>query len=116
MHQKVLKGTRWLLLKNPENLDPNRREAERLAEALQLNQPLALAYYLKEDLRQIWHQQDKATATAILQDWMARATASAMLLKFAKTLRPSSPGASSPTTTTPSPPAPWKEPTTRSKP
>jgi transposase len=29
MDQKVLKGTRWLLLKNPENLDPKRREAER---------------------------------------------------------------------------------------
>lgn len=88
MHQKVLKGTRWLLLKNPENLDPNRREAERLAAALQLNQPLALAYYLKEDLRQIWLQADKATAAAILQDWVDRATASGipMLIKFAKTL------------------------------
>ena len=32
MDQKVLKGTRWLLLKNPENLDSNRREAERRAE------------------------------------------------------------------------------------
>jgi transposase len=60
MVQKVLKGTRWLLLKNPENLDSNRREAERLADALQLNQPLALAHYLKEDLRQIWFQEDKA--------------------------------------------------------
>jgi hypothetical protein len=60
MVQKVLKGTRWRLLKNPENLDSNRREAERLADALQLNQPLALAHYLKEDLRQIWFQEDKA--------------------------------------------------------
>ena len=76
MDQKVLKGTRWLLLKNPENLDPNRREPERPAAALQLNQPLALAYYLKEDLRQIWLQADKATAAAILQNWVDRATAS----------------------------------------
>ncbi len=37
MHQRVLKGTHWLLLKNPENLDPSRREAERLSDALQLN-------------------------------------------------------------------------------
>jgi len=88
MHQKVLKGTRWLLLKNPENLDPSRREPERLAAALQLNQPLALAYYLKEDLRQIWQQPDKATAAAVLQDWLdrARSTGIAMLRKFAKTL------------------------------
>lgn len=88
MDQKVLNCTRWLLLKNPENLDPSRREPERLAAALQLNQPLALAYYLKEDLRQIWQQSDKATAAAILQDWVDRATASGipMLIKFAKPL------------------------------
>jgi transposase len=88
LHQKVLKGTRWLLLKNPENLDPRRREAERLTAALELNQPLALAYYLKEDLRQIWLQTDKSTAAAILQDWVDRAMASGirMLRKFAKTL------------------------------
>jgi len=85
--QKVLKGTRWLLLKNPENLDPNLREAERLSDALQLNQPLALAYHLKEDLRQIYLQEDGAAA-AILQDWVDRATASGlpMLIKFAETL------------------------------
>ena len=34
LHKDVLKGTRWLLLKNPENLDPKRRERERLEEAL----------------------------------------------------------------------------------
>jgi transposase len=41
--RKVLKGTRWLLLKNPENLDPERNERERLDEALRLNLPLATA-------------------------------------------------------------------------
>ena len=88
MDQKVLKGTRWLLLKNPENLDPHRRETERLAAALQLNQPLALADYLKEDLRQLWLQKDKTSAAAILQDWLNRATASGipMLIEFAKTM------------------------------
>jgi transposase len=88
MDQKVLKGTRWLLLKNPENLDPSRREHQRLAAALELNQPLALAYYMKEDLRQIWQQPDKTNAAAILQDWVDRALASGirMLKKFAKTL------------------------------
>ena len=32
--KNVLKGTRWLLLKNPENLDDSKNERERLAEAL----------------------------------------------------------------------------------
>ncbi len=37
--RKVLKGTRWLLLKDPENLDPERDEPRRLEEALRLNAP-----------------------------------------------------------------------------
>ena len=63
--RKLLKGTRWLLLKNPENLDPQRNEEQRLQDALELNRPLAIAYYLKEDLRQIWSQPDKRTARRV---------------------------------------------------
>jgi transposase len=86
--QKLLKGTRWLLLKNPENLDPTKKEPQRLQRALRLNQPLALAYYLKEDLRQIWMQPSKSQARAFLRDWIARARASdiRMLEQFAQTL------------------------------
>jgi transposase len=86
--RRVLKGTRWLLLKNPENLDSQRNEHQRLREALRLNEPLALAYYLKEDLRQIWNQPDKRTARRVLRDWLARARASEvrMLIQFADTL------------------------------
>ena len=86
--RKILKGTRWLLLKNPENLDPQRNELERLEEALRLNAPLAVAYYLKEDLRQIWMQPNKRTARRVLRDWLARARASGvrMLVQFADTL------------------------------
>jgi transposase len=86
--RRILKGTRWLLLKNPENLDEDRNELDRLLEALRLNQPLAIAYYLKEDLRQIWSQPDKRTARRVLRDWLARARASGirMLIQFADTL------------------------------
>lgn len=86
--RRVLKGTLWLLLKNPENLDPDHNEYERLMEALRLNQPLAVVYYMKEDLRQIWGQSDKATARRVFDDWVRRAEASGipMLKKFAKTL------------------------------
>jgi len=88
LHKKVLKGTRWLLLKNPENLDTSKGEKERLADALQLNQPLSCAYYLKEDLRQIWLQPNKDKARLVLVDWIKRAETSGikMLMKFAKTL------------------------------
>jgi len=76
MQKKVLKGTRWLLLKNPDHLDEQRNEGERLAEALALNEPLATAYYLKEELRQFWEQPSPAAARRLLKDWCARARAS----------------------------------------
>jgi len=86
--RRLLKGTRWLLLKNPENLDDDRDERRRLEDALRLNQPLATAYYLKEDLRQIWTQPNKRTARRVLIDWLARARASGvrLLVNFADTL------------------------------
>jgi transposase len=87
--QEILKGTRWLLLKNPENLDPARDELARLEKALELNQPLATAYYLKEELRQFWAQADKVTAAIFLESWIARARVSGipLLRSFARTLR-----------------------------
>jgi transposase len=85
----VLKGTRWLLLKRPENLDASRNEHERLEEALRLNAPLATAYYLKEDLGEFWEQDDQEEAEAFLLDWIVRAesTGIRMLHQFARTLR-----------------------------
>jgi transposase len=84
----VLKGTRWLLLKLPQNLDQDRHEQQRLQAALALNKPLATGYYLKEDLRQIWEQKGKRAAGTFLTDWCRRATASGIkvLQTMAKTL------------------------------
>jgi transposase len=89
LEKKVLKGIRWLLLKRPENLDPTRREPQRLEAALRLNEPLAIAYYLKEELCEIWEQEDREMAEALLMDWIAfaEATGIRMLHDFAKTLR-----------------------------
>ena len=84
----ILKGTRWLLLKNPENLKEEKDERQRLDEALQINKPLATAYYLKEDLRQLWQQKNKTAAAVFMDDWIARARSSGikMLDNFADTL------------------------------
>ena len=89
MHKDVLKGVRWLLLKRPENLDPARKEPQRLEEALRLNAPLATAYYLKAELNEIWEQDDEEEAQALLMDWItyAESTGIRMLQNFAKTLR-----------------------------
>lgn len=88
LHKKVLKGTRWLLLKNPENLDEAKHERQRLEEALSINKPLATAYYLKEELRMVWSQKSKNKAKKLLKQWIAKASDSGikMLIKFAKTL------------------------------
>jgi len=88
LQKQVLKGTRWLLLKAAENLDEGRDEKKRLEEALALNQSLATAYYLKEDLRQFWEQPGKKFATLFLDGWIKRAEASGikMLQQMAKTL------------------------------
>ena len=93
--KKVLKGTRGLILQNPENLREekgkdlyqNSTERERLDEALRLNQPLATAYYMKEEFRQFWKQESLAVATLFLDDWCRRAEASkvSVLMKMAST-------------------------------
>ena len=70
LQKRVLKGTRWLLLKDPENLDAAKDEKRRLKEALQLNEPLAAAYYLKEELRRFWEQPGKRFATRFLDGWL----------------------------------------------
>jgi transposase len=88
MKKQVLKGTRWLLLKNPENLDPGKDEKRRLKEALALNEPLATAYYMKDELRRFWDQPGKAFATIFLDGWIRRAEASGIkiLQQMGKTL------------------------------
>jgi len=88
MQKEVLKGTRWLLLKGKAKLDERKDERRRLEAALELNKPLATAYYMKDDVAQFWEQPDKESARAHLEDWIKRARASGigMLQKFAGTL------------------------------
>lgn len=89
LQKEVLKGIRWLLLKNFGNLDEDKREPQRLWKTLELNAPLATAYYLKDWLHEIWHQSSKADAAVELKEWIqaAEATEIPILQRFAKTLR-----------------------------
>ena len=86
--RSVLKGSRWLLLKNPENLRSDRDEAAHLAAALELNAPLAQGYYLKEDLRLFWDHTFRWPAQLFLRSWCQRAIATGLapLKTMAKTL------------------------------
>ena len=88
MKKTVLKGSRWLLLTAREKLIKKQDHNARLEKALLLNKPLATAYYMKEDLRQLWGWEDKHTASWHLDSWieMAKVSGISMLEKFAKTL------------------------------
>ena len=77
MQKAVLKGSRWLLLKAPENLkshkDRKKDERIRLQAALELNQPLATAYYMKERLRLLFQCTDPDQAETELNAWIQEA-------------------------------------------
>ncbi|RJY12220.1 ISL3 family transposase [Parashewanella spongiae] len=83
---QFLKNTRWLLLRNPENL--SEKGADKLKQALEANQPLATVYYFKEKLRQLWTQPTKELGEAWLDDWVEQAQDSeiTLLQSFAKIL------------------------------
>lgn len=82
-----IKGTRFLLLRNPENLKAD--QIPRLDEALRLNEPLLLGWYMKEELRELWNQPSRKEMAAFLKDWCIKAgqTAIGQLIKMAKTLQ-----------------------------
>lgn len=85
--RKVLKGTRYLLLGNGEDIF-DKQHKTRLDNALAMNEPLSKVYYLKEQLREIWTQINKQNAEAILDDWVKQARESKIpqLLKMDTTL------------------------------
>ena len=67
----------------------DKRHRTRLENALAMNEPLSKAYYLKEQLRQIWSQPMKAMAEEVLDDWIRQAEQSkiAQLQKMAVAMR-----------------------------
>ncbi len=86
--RKVLKGTRYLLLGNGADIF-DKQHKTRLDNALAMNEPLSKAYYLKEQLRQIWMQPVKAMGESVFDDWVRQAEQSKIpqLQKMAVTMR-----------------------------
>ena len=86
--RKVIKGTRWLLLRNGQDVYDDKFK-KRLDNVLNMNEPLMIAYYLKEDLREIWNQLDKNEAEKVLSEWVRQANDSKIqpLVKMAATLQ-----------------------------
>jgi transposase len=67
----VFKRSRWLLLKNPWNLNPDQKE--RLSTLVRWNAPIVRAYYLKESFQLFWDYKQCKRAETHLQKWMTSA-------------------------------------------
>lgn len=82
----VLRGTRYLLLKNQETLSPE--QLGRLEELRSLNQNLNTVYVLKDDLKRLWDCENRKEAALVLAQWTRAAEESGIqpLMKFAETL------------------------------
>ncbi len=85
--QKVLKGSRYLLLMNDENLTDSQRH--RLEDVLDLNSTLSALYVLKDMLKLIYYYSDRDIVKRQLDDWinLAGQIEHPMIKAFIKRLR-----------------------------
>lgn len=86
--RKAVKRSRWLLLKNKDNL--NEDELVRLEELMDANQSLAQVYVLKEQLKELWRGSSIWEAFKRWRTWWRLCCESKLkpLLAFAKKLKP----------------------------
>ncbi len=86
-YEPVLKGSRWLLLKRPENLTP--RQEIKLADLLLYNLKSVRSYLLKDDFQSFWDYFSPYWAGRFLDRWCSRTMRSRIepMKKVAKTLR-----------------------------
>ena len=91
--RKVVKSSRWLLLKNRENIK-GREDRIRLDELLRANRRLMTVYVLKDDLKHLWEYQSEAWARRFWDQWYSRAIRSRIepLKAFARRLKEYLPG------------------------
>ena len=84
--REIIKGSRYLLLKNKPDLSHNQKL--HLAKLLSINFNLNLVYILKDDLHQLWKYDDKEEAENHLNLWIQKAleTKIPVLRTFAETL------------------------------
>jgi transposase len=85
--RNVVKGSRWLLLRNRENIE-RPEDLIRLDELLEANKALATVYVLKEDLKRLWKYRREASARRFWTQWYQRALDSGVkpLIVFAQRL------------------------------
>ena len=90
--RRLVKGARWLLLKNRDSLQAG--EDVTLHELLAANRELFVVYVLRDALRDLWHYRHSGYAARAWRRWYRKALRSgiAPLRTFARRLRPYLPG------------------------
>lgn len=90
--RRVVKGARWLLLKNRDTLRPG--GDIQLDELLAANRDLFVVYVLRDALKDLWRYRHPGYAARAWQSWYRKALRSgiAPLVRFARRLRPYLPG------------------------
>ena len=90
--RRVIKGARWLLLRNANTLRGDERV--RLRELLAANRRLWVVYVLKDALKALWRFRYRAAAQRAWQAWYGWAIRSRIpaLVRFANQLKPRLPG------------------------
>jgi len=85
--RKVVKQSRWLLLRNRENLKAE--QAVHLEELLAANRPLATVYLLKEALKELWYAPSVREGWRRWRAWLRHAQESGLepLKRFARNLK-----------------------------
>lgn len=85
--RRVLKSTRWLLLRNRDNLNP--QQSVHLSEVLAANQPLMAVYVLRDELKRLWFYRCASSAKKAWDRWCEQAEQSgiAAVQKFAQRLQ-----------------------------
>lgn len=83
----LLAGSRWCVLKRPENLTD--KQVDKLENLLKYNLKTIRAYLLKEDFQRFWECQSPAWAGKFLDEWCKRTMRSRLkpMMKVAKMLR-----------------------------
>lgn len=83
----ILKGSRYLLLKNEENLTAKQRP--RLQKLLAMNETLNTVYILKDQLKMVYYYSDPELVQQALDDWcrMAQSVNHPSMQAFIKKLR-----------------------------
>lgn len=86
-YEPILKKTRWLLLKRPENLSES--QDIKLSELLKYNLRSVRAYILKEQFQQLWEYQSPAWASKFIDKWTRKVMYSRLepMKDFAKMIR-----------------------------